>query len=52
MKKQTPKKLALSAQTVRNLDPEKLGLVEGGLTTFVTCTCPPTQRCTNGTTCL
>jgi hypothetical protein len=52
MKKQAHKKLALSAQTVRNLEPDKLELVEGGLTTFVSCTCPPTTRCTNRTECL
>lgn len=52
MKKQTTKKLSLSPQTVRHLAPDGLALVEGGITTFVTCTCPPTTRCTNGTLCL
>ena len=52
MKKQTNKKLVLSTQTVRNLAPENLVLVEGGVTTFFTCTCPPTLLCTNHTTCL
>lgn len=52
MKKQTNKKLVLSTQTVRNLDPDSLVLVDGGITTFVTCTCPQTTRCTNGPLCL
>jgi hypothetical protein len=46
MKKQTGKKLDLLTQTVRNLDPADLGQAVGGKTTFVTCTCPATTRCT------
>jgi hypothetical protein len=52
MKKQTTKKLALLTQTVRNLVPEDLGRVAGGKTTAITCTCPTSQLCTNGTECL
>jgi hypothetical protein len=52
MKKQTQKKLVLSTQTLRNLDPDSLVLVDGGKTTFVTCTCPKTARCTNDPLCL
>jgi hypothetical protein len=46
MKKQNGKKLALLTQTVRNLDPADLGNVAGGKTTAITCTCPPSTRCT------
>jgi len=51
MKKQTQKKLVLSTQTLRNLDPDSLILVDGGKTTFVTCTCPKTTLCTNEPIC-
>jgi hypothetical protein len=46
MKKQNGKKLALLTDTVRNLDPADLGRAVGGITTFVTCTCPKTTFCT------
>ena len=45
MKKQNSKKLALLTDTVRSLEPADLGRVAGGITTFVTCTCPKTTFC-------
>ena len=46
MKKQNSKKLALLTDTVRSLDPNDLGRVAGGKTTYVTCTCQTTTGCT------
>ena len=48
MKKQIQKKLRLSKETLRNLDPNQLADVEGGLT--ATCCNSCTNTCTQ--TCL
>jgi hypothetical protein len=53
MKKQTFRKITLSRETLRTLDPSNLSPVNGGLSTA----CPPVsnicsyQRCSQGTSC-